>query len=102
VEPYWVHPLPLSRTALTPQAVTASGELSALTTHLTSPPHDAVYALRSSELAYIPIDPVSVLAEGEAGEGDGVSEDKAEGVLRLVELLEDEPEVVKVWTNLAE
>ena len=82
------------------QATTAPTDLGTLTSLLTSPPHNAAYALRTSELAFLPNDPLPVLAEGE--DGEGVSEDKAESILRLVETLEEEPEIVKVWTNLAE
>ncbi len=49
--------------------------------------------IRSSELAYIPVDPLV---------GDDVDEEKAESIVRVVDLLEGEADVIKVWTNLAD
>jgi len=63
-----------------------------LTNILSSPPHDSAYRVRSAELAYIPTDPLAA---------DDVDEEKAESILRVVDLLESEVDVVKVWTNLA-
>ena len=60
---------------------------------ISSAPHNSIYAVRSSELAYIPIDPLS---------GDEIGEDKVDSVLRVVDVLEAETAVVKVWTNLAD
>jgi transcriptional/translational regulatory protein YebC/TACO1 len=40
--------------------------------------------------------------EGEGGDsGMGISVESAENVQKAIELLEDEQDVVKVWTNLA-
>lgn len=33
---------------------------------------------------------------------EGISEEQVEGVLKLVDMLEEDGDVVKVWTNLAE
>ncbi|WVF67552.1 hypothetical protein IAT40_002309 [Kwoniella sp. CBS 6097] len=82
---------------------TPQSALSPLTSLLSSAPHTADYTLDSSELIFVPTDPVSILTEGEGpSEGEGVSEDVAEGVFRVVDLLEEENDVVKVWTNLAD
>lgn len=68
-----------------------------LTTLLTSPPHDSLYSLQSSELAYLANEPVPVAtAEGE----DGITEEQAEKIDRCVDMLEEESDTVKVWTNL--
>ncbi|WVR09496.1 hypothetical protein IAU60_006564 [Kwoniella sp. DSM 27419] len=82
------------------EITTPSSSLSPLTTLLSNPPHSAHYTLQSSNLVFIPNDPVPVV-ESEAG-GGGVTEDVADNVDRIVELLEGETDVVKVWTNLAE
>jgi transcriptional/translational regulatory protein YebC/TACO1 len=74
------------------QIYTQPTELYSLTNILSSPPHDSAYRVRSAELAYIPTDPLAA---------DDVDEEKAESILRVVDLLESEVDVVKVWTNLA-
>lgn len=79
------------------QVVSAPTDLGTLTTLLTSPPHDTLYTLQTSELAYLPNDPVPVT---EDGDGASVSEDKVETVMKGVSALEDEADVVRVWTNL--
>lgn len=66
-----------------------------MTTHLTSSPHDTNYTLQSSELAYVPVDPLNPAEEG-------VTEKNIEGFLKTVDFLEAEPDVVRVWTNLAD
>ena len=60
---------------------------------ISSAPHNSIYAVRSFELAYIPIDPLS---------GDEIGEDKVDSMFRVVDMLEAETAVVKVWTNLAD
>lgn len=74
-------------------------DLGTLTTLLTSPPHDALYSLQTSELAYLANDPVQVTSDGE---GASVAEDKVETVMKGVNALEDDGDVVRVWTNIAE
>lgn len=58
------------------------------------------FTIQSREQVYIPIDPLAVgdVAEGEAG---GISEDRAEALDKVVGMLEEEADVVRVWTNLA-
>lgn len=82
---------------LTVQVVSAPTDLGTLTTLLTSPPHDTLYSLQTSELAYLPNDPVPVT---EDGEGATISEDKVETVMKAVNALEEEADVVRVWTNI--
>jgi transcriptional/translational regulatory protein YebC/TACO1 len=72
--------------------------LSDLTNLLSNPPHSLEYTIQSSELGYIPQDPLLV---GDSG-AETVSEERAEAIAKVVDLLEGEPEVVRVWTNLAE
>ncbi|WOO77245.1 putative transcriptional regulatory protein [Vanrija pseudolonga] len=69
---------------------TAPTDLGALTDLLTSPPHDASYALVSSELAFLPLDPLPV----------DETDDHFEAAARIAQLLEDDADVVKVWTNI--
>lgn len=76
------------------QVITAPNDLGSLTSLLTSAPHDAAYSLRSSELAYVATDPVVV------GEEGGVDEDQAQNIGKTIDALEEEPDVVKVWTNM--
>lgn len=49
---------------------------------------------------FLPNDPLKVLEQGE--DGEGITEETMESVMRLVDILEEENEVVKVWTNLDE
>lgn len=76
------------------EVTTAANDLSAVAGTLGAPPHDALYAVVHSELAYIPTDPVEVGPEG-------IDEEKAEGIEKAIAALEEEPDVVRVWTNLA-
>lgn len=95
--PTRVHPRDLRRGR---QIYTPATELSAITNVLGSPAHRDNWQVQSSELAWIPNDPLTV--EGEGGDsGMGVSVESAENVQKAIELLEDEQDVVKVWTNLA-
>lgn len=85
-------------TRLCLQVSTPPTDLSSITNALTT--SSSLYDLQSSELVFVPNDPLSLLGPGE--EGEGVSEDQAEGILKLVDALEEESDVVKVWTNIAE
>ncbi|RSH88843.1 hypothetical protein EHS25_003071 [Saitozyma podzolica] len=80
------------------EIITPPTSLSGLTHILTSPPHSGSYILQSSELAFVPQDPLPIGVDEEGG----VSEERAESVAKVVDLLEGEGEVVRVWTNLAE
>lgn len=76
------------------EVITSPGDLSTVTTSLSSPPHDKLYSVNNSELAYIPNDPVEVGPEG-------IDEERAEAIEKAIAALEEEPDVVRVWTNLA-
>ncbi|WVW85496.1 hypothetical protein I302_107534 [Kwoniella bestiolae CBS 10118] len=78
-----------------------TSSLSSLTTLISSPPYTSHYAVQSSDLVYVPTDPLQILEEG-VNEGEGITEDTAESVFKIVDLLEEEGDVVKVWTNLAD
>ncbi|WVO14469.1 hypothetical protein L204_102104 [Cryptococcus depauperatus] len=79
------------------EVITTPMALSSLTQILSS---NSSYTLQSSDLIYVPNDPIKVLDE-EAEEGEeGLKEETVESAIRLIELLEEEGEVVKVWTNL--
>lgn len=56
------------------------------------------YSILSSELSFIPTTPLTVLGEDE--EGEGISEERAEAVEKVIDLLQLEGDVVKIWTNL--
>jgi transcriptional/translational regulatory protein YebC/TACO1 len=47
-------------------------------------------------LVYVPQDALDVTEDGM-----GITEDQAESIIKTAELLEEEGDVVKVWTNLA-
>ncbi|KIR68030.1 mitochondrial protein [Cryptococcus bacillisporus CA1873] len=79
------------------EVITTPSDLSSITSTLQSNP---AYSLQSSDLVFLPNDPLKVLEEGE--EGEGITEETMESVMRLVDVLEEENEVVKVWTNLEE
>lgn len=76
------------------EVTTAPGDLSTVAGVLAAPPHDALYRVDNSELAFIPNDPVDVGP-------DGIDEDKAELIERAIAGLEEEQDVIRVWTNLA-
>ncbi|KAK4687018.1 translational activator of cytochrome c oxidase 1, partial [Tremellales sp. Uapishka_1] len=80
------------------EITTPASNLSPLTSMLSA--KGELYAIQSSELAYLPLDPLAILAEGD--DGDGINEERAESVIKIVELLEEEADVVRVWTNLAD
>jgi transcriptional/translational regulatory protein YebC/TACO1 len=65
---------------------------------LSEPPHNDKYHIQSSEISFIPTSPLQVLPPGE--EGEGVSEEMAEAIDKVIELLEVDGDVAKVWTNL--
>lgn len=83
--------------ALTLQVVSAPTDLGTLTTLFTSPPHDMLYTVQTSELAYLANDLVPVT---EDGEGVSVAEAKVETVMKGINALEEEADVVRVWTNI--
>lgn len=63
---------------------------------LSKPPLDKELAISSSEVAYIPSDPLEV-----SDDGMGLTEEQAEVLMQVSEALEEEMDVVKVFTNLA-
>lgn len=80
------------------ELVTPLGEISSITTLFSATPISAVWNVRSSDMSYEPLTPVDVVEnDGE----DGIAEDKAETLDKLVDALEAEPDVSQVWTNLS-
>lgn len=87
------------------EIITALSDLVAITEAFSSPPHNAKWQVDSSERTFLPIDPLPVLVTPESGDmsgaqEDGITESNAELVERALDILENEREVVKVWTNL--
>ncbi|WRT68525.1 uncharacterized protein IL334_005502 [Kwoniella shivajii] len=78
---------------------TPTSSLSPITNLLSNPPYSSDYSIQSSDLVFVPTDPIAILGEGEA-QGEGINEEMAESIFRIVDLLEEEGDVVKVWTNL--
>ncbi|TYJ55783.1 hypothetical protein B9479_003561 [Cryptococcus floricola] len=82
------------------EVITTPSTLSPITQLLQLQPNPG-YTIQSSELIFVPNEPLKVLEEGQEGEGgEGVREEVVESVGRLVDVLEEETEVEKVWTNL--
>lgn len=81
------------------QIITPPADLSAMTTMLSAPAYSARFPITSSDLCYVPVNPLEVIAAGE--EGDGISEERADDLEKVVDALTLEGDVVKVWTNLA-
>lgn len=80
------------------ELVTPLGELSAIATLFSTPPISDDWNVRSSDMSYEPTAPVEVVEnEGE----EGITEEKAETLDKLVDALEAEPDVSQVWTNLS-
>ncbi|WWC71455.1 uncharacterized protein I206_105411 [Kwoniella pini CBS 10737] len=82
------------------EITTSTSKLSSLTNLFSNLPHSNNYSIQSSDLVYIPIDPLKILEEGEEDKGEGINEETFESVMKIVDLLEEEGDVVKVWTNL--
>lgn len=74
------------------QVITSPATLNEVSTFLSGPPH--AHNITSMELAYVPTMPGGELEE--AGEGNAEDEEKIE---RLLEMLEGEPDCIKVWTT---
>lgn len=80
------------------ELVTPLGELASIATLFSTPPISDDWNVQSSDMSYEPTTPVEVVEnEGE----DGISEEKAETLEKLVDALEAEPDVSQVWTNLS-
>lgn len=78
------------------QITTAPASLSQLTNALNDVPS---FKVESSEIAYIPSSPLGVLEPDQ--EGEGISLERAEAIEKVVENLEGEADVIRMWTNLA-
>ena len=89
---------PLEGDEKTFELVTPLSDLGAITALFSSAPIADDWSVRSSDMSYEPTTPVEVV-ESEAE--DGITEEKAETLDKLVEALEAEPDVSQVWTNLA-
>lgn len=95
------------------EIITSLSDLATVTDVFCRPPHDAKWIVESSERTFLPIDPLPVVSsdagggsasgsEEEAEVDHGITEERAEAVERIVEILENESEVVRVWTNLGD
>ena len=67
-----------------------------LTSFLSSPPHTESFEVRSSDVVYLPLDPITI-----DNGGASVKETQAETLMKFPAALEADPDVVKVWTNFA-
>ncbi|ORY35749.1 transcriptional regulator-domain-containing protein [Naematelia encephala] len=74
------------------EVFTEPTQLHAMHTLLSSPPHSSRYTIQSSELAYIPQNPV---------DEDELSEKQNAGLSKVIDGLEADADVVRVWTNLS-
>jgi transcriptional/translational regulatory protein YebC/TACO1 len=89
---------PLESDEKTFELVTPLGELSTISTLFSTTPISTDWNVQSSDMSYEPLTPVGVVEnEGD----DGITEDKAEVLDKLVDALEAEPDVNQVWTNLS-
>lgn len=79
------------------EIVTALSDLSTITGAFSAPSIADDWLVQSSEMSYEPNTPLDIVE----GEGEGISEEKAESVDKLVDMLEMEADVIRVWTNLA-
>lgn len=57
------------------------------------------WSVKGSDMVYEPVDGVDILESD--GEGEGIREDKAEGLFKLIDALEIEQDITQVWTNLS-
>lgn len=80
------------------QLIMSLNDLSAVTSLFSTPPISDDWVIQSSEMSYEPVTPVTVV---ENPDDEGISEEKAESLDKLVGALEMEPDVTQVWTNLS-
>ena len=78
------------------QVYTELSDLGTVNNQLTTPPLDKDLAVISSEPAYVPSDPLDV-----RDDGMGLTEEQADLMVQVSEALEEDGDVVKVWSNLA-
>lgn len=81
------------------ELLTPLSELGGVNAAFGSTPLSEDWVLRKSEMTYEPVEGVDVVEDGE--EGEGIREDKVEGLFKLVDALEMESDITQVWTNLA-
>lgn len=82
------------------EVITPPTSLGTISAAISSAPQG--FVIQSSELSYIAIDPLAVAEDTkDAAEGAGITEDRAEAVDKVVSLLEEEADVLRVWTNIA-
>jgi transcriptional/translational regulatory protein YebC/TACO1 len=81
------------------ELITPLGELQDIALKFNQSPLSDDWALKGSDMVYEPVVGVEVL-EGD-GEGEGIREEKVEGLFKLIDALEIEQDITQVWTNLA-
>jgi len=77
------------------QLLTPLSELQDIATSFNSPPLSEDWVVKGSDMVYEPVDGVDIDDE------EGIREDKAEVLFKLIDALEIEQDITQVWTNLA-
>ena len=81
------------------ELLTPLSELQIITASFNTPPLNEGWVVKGSDMVYEPVVGVEIL-EGDA-QGEGIREEKAEGLFKLIDALEVEQDITQVWTNLA-
>jgi len=81
------------------ELLTPLSELQSITASFNTPPLNEGWVVKGSDMVYEPVVGVEIL-EGDV-EGEGIREEKAEGLFKLIDALEVEQDITQVWTNLA-
>ena len=77
------------------ELLTPLSELQSITASFNTPPLNEGWVVKGSDMVYEPVDGVDIDDE------EGIREDKAEGLFKLIDALEIEQDITQVWTNLA-
>jgi len=77
------------------QLLTPLGELQDIAASFNNPPLSVDWIVKGVDMVYEPVDGVDI------DDQEGIREDKAEGLFKLIDALEIEQDITQVWTNLA-
>jgi len=77
------------------QLLTPLGELQDIAASFNSPPLSEDWMVKGVDMVYEPVDGVDI------DDQEGIREDKAEVLFKLIDALEIEQDITQVWTNLA-
>jgi len=77
------------------ELLTPLSDLQDIAASFNGPPLSEDWVVKGSDMVYEPVDGVDI------DDKEGIREDKAEGLFKLIDALEIEQDITQVWTNLA-